>query len=43
MLRAMACENAIGHWDNISNNGNNFYAYFDLNADGSQGKMKYVP
>lgn len=43
MLCAMACENAIGHWDNISNNGNNFYAYFDLNADGSQGKMKYVP
>lgn len=40
MLKAFACEVAIGHWDNLWCNGNNFYIYFDNDGD---GKMKYLP
>lgn len=40
LLRAMACEWAIGHWDNFMCNGNNYYIYFD---NAGTGKMKYCP
>lgn len=40
LLRAMACEAAIGHWDDVWNNGNNFYIYFDNDGD---RRMRYIP
>lgn len=40
LLKAMACEVAIGHWDNFWSNGNNFYFYFDNDGD---GRMHYMP
>lgn len=39
-LRAMACEYAIGHWDDFWGNGNNYYIYFDNDGD---KKMRYIP
>lgn len=40
LLRAMACEAAIGHWDDLWYNGNNFYAYFDNDGD---GRLRIIP
>lgn len=40
LLRAMACEAAIGHWDDIWHNGNNYYAYFDNDGD---KRLRYIP
>lgn len=40
LLRAMACEAAIGHWDDVWYNGNNFYIYFDNDGD---RRMRYIP
>lgn len=40
LLRAMACEVATGHWDDVWGNGNNFYIYFDNDGD---GRMRYLP
>lgn len=40
MLRVMACEAALGHWDDFWCNGNNFYMYFDNDGD---KKMKFMP
>lgn len=40
LLRAMAVEAAIGHWDDFWCNGNNFYAYFDNDGD---GRLRYIP
>lgn len=40
LLRAMACEVAVGHWDDFWANGNNYYIYFDNEGT---GKMYYLP
>lgn len=40
LLREMACEVAIGHWDDCWANGNNYYMYFDIDGD---GRMKFIP
>lgn len=40
LLRAMACEAAVGHWDNFWCNGNNYYIYFDNDGD---GRLRYFP
>lgn len=40
MLRVMACEAAIGHWDDFWCNGNNFYIYFDNDGD---KRMRFMP
>lgn len=40
LLRGMAVEVAIGHWDDFWYNGNNFYMYFDNDGD---GRMRYIP
>lgn len=40
LLRALACEVAVGHWDDVIANGNNYYIYFDNDGD---GRMKFIP
>lgn len=40
LLRQMACEAAIGHWDDLWYNGNNFYAYFDNDGD---KRLRLIP
>ncbi len=40
LLRTMACEAAIGHWDDLWYNGNNFYAYFDNDGD---KRLRLIP
>lgn len=40
LLRTMACEAAIGHWDDLWYNGNNYYAYFDNDGD---GRLRMIP
>lgn len=40
LLKAMACDYAIGNWDGWWGNGNNYYMYFDNDGD---GKMRYIP